>query len=106
MPSSFLDGVSAEKIRKNLAKDFSPILLARLGSQHLFANATVDVSFYIAKNGYVDSEPLAFWADFRSGSNSAGLRAKKIATPEGNLSLPLIREIFSIYPFPDFKQYL
>jgi adenine-specific DNA-methyltransferase len=101
VPSSFLDGVSADKLRQSLAKDYSPVLIARLGSQHLFANALVDVAFYIAKRGRTKEEPLAFWADFRSDSNSAGLRALRKLRFEGNLSLPLIKENFSIYPYPE-----
>jgi adenine-specific DNA-methyltransferase len=101
IPSSFFDGVSANKLRKSLAKVFSPILVARLGSQHLFANATVDVGFYIAKSGQLDDDPLAFWADYRSDSSSAGLRALRKLRIEGNLSLPLLRENFSIYPYPE-----
>lgn len=104
VPSSFLDGVSAEKLRESLAKDFSPVLVARLGSQHLFANALVDVAFYIAKRGNVNEEPLAFWADFRSDSSSIGLRALRKLRFEGNLSLPLIKENYSIYPYPEILQ--
>lgn len=104
IPSSFLDGVSAEKLRESLAKDFSPVLIARLGSQHLFANALVDVAFYIAKKGNNTDEPLAFWADFRSDSSSTGLRALRRLRFEGNLSLPLIKESYSIYPYPELSQ--
>jgi len=104
VPSSFLDGVSAERIRQSLSNVFSPILVARLGNQHLFANATVDVGLYIAKSGQPLDVPLAFWADFRSDSSSTGLRALRKLRIEGNLSLPLIKENYSIYPYPEILQ--
>lgn len=105
IPSSFLDGVSAIDLREDLARQFFPVLLARLGSQHLFANATVDVGLYVAKRGDAEEIPLNFWADFHADSSSAGLRAlRKIRIERDLSSLPKFTDHYSIYPYSDSFQ--
>lgn len=102
LPSSFLDGESARKIRQHIGEQMSPILIARLGSHTLFSNATVDASFYVAKKGILRDHPAtAFWADYRSASSSAGLRAlRKIRQLQNQNVYPVIGDGFSIYVNP------
>jgi len=102
LPASVLDGVSAENLRKKLSEEMSPRLVARLGSHLLFSGALVDTALYVAKKGGETKDPtLAFWADYRSSSNSAGLRALRRAhyiTDFG--AYPVVGEGFSLYLNP------
>jgi predicted RNA methylase len=100
LPASFLDSTSAENLRKNLSERISPRLIARLGSHALFSNATIDAALFIAKKDTNVKEPsIAFWADYRSSSNSAGLRAlRRTRLARSPRWYPVIGEGFSIYP--------
>ncbi len=102
LPASFLDGTSAEKLRDRLSEQMSPKLIARLGSHLLFAGAMIDTAFYVAKKEAGTKEPaVAFWADHRTSSTSAGLRAlRKTRYFGGPNTYPLIKDGFSIYLNP------
>ena len=101
IPASILDGISSEKIRKYLGEQLNTVLVARLGSHQLFPGAMVDAAFYVSKRGIVNTEPMAFWADYRANSNSAGLRAlRRLRYYSTNQSLPIIEDGFTIYSFP------
>lgn len=98
IPASVLDGISSSKLRNQLGDQFSPSLIARLGSHQLFPGALVDAAFYIGRKGDGIDTPLAFWADYRIKSNSAGLRAlRKVRHYFPSQSLPIVGEGFSIY---------
>lgn len=99
LPASFLDSTSAEELRQKLSEIVASKLIARLGSHVIFSNATVDAALYIAKRDVSIREPsVAFWADHRSSSNSAGLRAlRKTRSARSSNWYPVIGEGFSIY---------
>jgi len=99
LPASFLDGTSAENLRERLGEQMSPKLIARLGSHLLFAGAMIDTAFYVAKKEVGAEEPaVAFWADHRTSSTSAGLRAlRKTRYLGGSNAYPLIKDGFNIY---------
>lgn len=102
IPASILDGISSEKIRKNVGEQLNPVLIARLGSHQLFPGAMVDAAFYVAKRGVINTEPIAFWADYRMSSNSAGLRAlRRIRYYSNQQTLPVIEDGFTIYHYPE-----
>ena len=105
IPASILDGISSEKIRRFLGERLNAILVARLGSHQLFPGAMVDAAFYVAKRGPVNAEPLAFWADYRASSNSAGLRAlRRLRYYSTQQSLPIIEDGFTIYLYPKLRK--
>lgn len=99
-PASFLDSNSAAALRADLGDRLTPRLIARLGSQLLFSGALVDAAFYVASKGLERGvEPIAFWADPRSGSSAAGLRRlRRMRYVDGALPEVIDEERFSIYP--------
>jgi adenine-specific DNA-methyltransferase len=99
MPASIFDSSSARPLRAELADSMVPRLMARLGSQTLFGNATVDVGLYLAiAGGDRSKSPLAFWADYRADSASSGLRElRKIRGGDVGIEWPVETSAFSIY---------
>ena len=77
----------------------APRLMARLGSQNLFGNATVDVGLYLAiAGGDRERSPIAFWADHRSDSAPGGLRALRKLKGHANHGEMLVEtDAYSIY---------
>ncbi|MFL6263763.1 MAG: hypothetical protein ACJ76Y_29060 [Thermoanaerobaculia bacterium] len=65
----------------------------------LFPGAMVETAFYVATADASNSEPpLAFWADYRSRSASAGLRELRRARYySSRLDFPIVHEGYSIY---------
>jgi len=100
IPASIFDSSSARALRSELSTMLTPRLLARLGNQALFSNATVDVGVYLGVAGGNPSEsPLAFWADHRSESTSSALRAlRRFRDSESDDSRPIETDHYSIYP--------
>lgn len=97
IPASFLDSTSGEKLRAEISNRLTPLLIAKLGSQALFASATVDTAIYVASSQTVDV-PLALWADHRYESSAKSLRAlRKLKNYDKVTSLPVLQEGFSIY---------
>jgi adenine-specific DNA-methyltransferase len=103
LPASFLDGDSAAGVRERLGEILTPRLLARLGSHQLFRNALVDAGFYVASaNGNKPESVVAFWADHRPQSSSAGLRMlRKIRNSPTQNVFPIAEKGFSIYLNPE-----
>jgi predicted RNA methylase len=99
LPASLLDGSSAEYLRKQLSEEMSAKLIARLGSHLLFSGAIIDAALYVARKDQNTEEPvLSFWADHRSSSNSAGLRALRRARYYASSTIyPIVGDGFSIY---------
>lgn len=101
LPASFLDGTSFESIRGELGETLVSRLIARLGSHELFHEARIDAALYVGGKGIEPQAPLAFWADYRATSNSAGLRMlRRARSTPGGLSTPIVKSGFSIYPNP------
>jgi adenine-specific DNA-methyltransferase len=102
VPASFFDTESASFVRQRLGEKLTPRLVARLGSHMLFPGAIIDAGLYVAEtfpNG--PEPPVAFWADYRPQSSSAGLRTlRKIRYSSNFLSYPSQGEGYSIYPNP------
>jgi hypothetical protein len=99
LPASFLDGESAGPVRKRLGETLETTLVGRLGSHQLFMSATVDAALYVSCAGEPRRDsPLAFWADHRPQSASAGLRALRKVRNSGRQDvLPFLERGFSIY---------
>jgi adenine-specific DNA-methyltransferase len=103
LPASFLDSASALRLRQALGETLKPLLVARLGSHLLFSKSVVDAALLVSQAGAAPRRPpLAFVADHRSTSTSAGLRAlRRLRTSRQSHDGPISGEGFSIYPNPD-----
>jgi len=101
IPASIFDSSSARALRAGLSTMLAPRLLARLGNQALFSNATVDVGVYLGVAGGDSYEsPLAFWADHRSESTSSALRAlRRFRDSESDDSRPIETDRYRFLPF-------
>ena len=99
VPASFLDADSAAKIRGQLGEALTSKFVARLGSHQLFHSALIDAAFYVGRaNGNWPEPTVAFWADYRSHSASAGLRAlRRIRSINRQSAYPIDADGFSIY---------
>ncbi len=80
----------------------SPLLIGKLGSQSLFANALVDAAIYVGRaSKKTDISAIALWADHRQESASAALRALRQHRAAKNREYtPIEEEGYSIYPNP------
>ncbi|MGP8270887.1 MAG: N-6 DNA methylase [Terracidiphilus sp.] len=97
IPSSFLEASATAGIRKEMSGEVRFNLIARLGSPLLFSDALVDAAVMVGQIGDgPNTSGIAFWADYRSSSTSAGLRELRRATANG-LGDPIVKEGFSIY---------
>jgi type I restriction-modification system DNA methylase subunit len=97
IPSSFLEASATAGVREAMSDQVNLHLIARLGSPLLFSGALIDAAVIIGKMGHVSNHTgVAFWADYRSSSTSAGLRElrRTIAT---RLLDPVVQDGFSIY---------
>lgn len=99
VPASFLDGDSAASVRGQLSEALTTKLVARLGSHQLFHKALIDAAFYVGRvNGSQPEPTVAFWADHRPHSASAGLRAlRRVRSFNRQSAYPLEEDGFSIY---------
>lgn len=99
VPASFFTNESANRLRSRLKEEMQPVLLARLGSHQLFSGAIVDTAIYVAKKEPENSQSVvALWADHRTQSNSAGLRAlRKLRAQHDITSYPVVGDGFSVY---------
>jgi adenine-specific DNA-methyltransferase len=97
IPSSFLEASATAGVREEMSGLISFHLIARLGSPLLFSDALVDAAVMVGKKGDgPNPSGIAFWADYRSSSTSAGLRALRRATANGLVD-PVVQDGFSIY---------
>ncbi len=97
IPSSFLEATATAGVREEMSSQVSFSLIARLGSPLLFSDALVDAAVMVGKIGDgPNPSGIAFWADYRSSSTSAGLRELRRATANG-LGDPIVKDGFSIY---------
>jgi adenine-specific DNA-methyltransferase len=100
IPASFLQADSAVGVRAELSGVMGIHMVARLGSQMLFSNAMVDAATLIGRVGdQTDQDVLAFWADHRMSSTSAGLRELRRAT-QHETRTAIVGDGFSIYRIP------
>jgi hypothetical protein len=97
IPSSFLEASATAGVREEMSSQVSFDLIARLGSPLLFSDALVDAAVMVGKIGDgPNSSGIAFWADYRSTSTSAGLRELR-RTMANRLADPVVQDGFSIY---------
>jgi adenine-specific DNA-methyltransferase len=102
LPASFLDGTSASALRGELKELIHPRLLARLGSQGIFHDATVDPCLLVATRGGTERSPIAFWSDHRPSSTSAALRAlRRTRGVPSDGAVIETQDGFSIYRNPE-----
>jgi adenine-specific DNA-methyltransferase len=101
LPASMLDGESARPLREFLSPDIELNLLARLGSQQIFADVIVDPALVVATkcsdDGRKFSPTTLVWADHEPRSSEMALRA--LRRTESPLPIGDITEDehFSIY---------
>lgn len=98
LPSSIFDAYSYNPLRAELSGLLSIVLIGKLGT-HIFPDALVDTSIFIAKKSKKDSSniPLSLWCDYKLESSSIALRTlRKYRSEETNL--PVTSEGYSIYP--------
>lgn len=98
LPASFLEGESFAPIRGALARRLKPRLIARLGSQEIFQQATVDSGIYIATREQTTAIATAVWADHRLSSSYAALRELRRMRLAKNKAKVVVRDGFSIFP--------
>jgi predicted RNA methylase len=101
MPASLLDGKSSGPVRESLEHELDLALVARLGSQRVFSEATVDPALVVAKriSGKVrgrNNEPVMVWADHRTESPEKALRALRRLGSTSKFE-PIVEDGFSIY---------
>lgn len=103
LPASILDGKSASPIRSALADEVQICLLARLGNQSVFSEATVDPALLIAKrlpDASTMRSPLTtmLWADHRATSSEKALRSlRRLGGNNDQSFAPIEEDGFSIY---------
>lgn len=104
LPASILDGRSALPIRSTMAEHVQICMLARLGNQSVFSDATVDPALVVAKRPSLESNAPAFsttmlWADHRADSSERALRSlRRLGAYEDQSFTPIDEGGFSIYP--------
>lgn len=100
LPASVLTSDSSGPVRQQVATEFTPRLLAKLGSMTAFAGALVDASLYVGKKAS-DSRPTQLlWADSRPDSMSLALRS--LRRQAGSLVSEVVdADNFSLYPADD-----
>jgi hypothetical protein len=104
LPASILDGKSASPVRSAMAEQVQICMLARLGNQSVFSDATVDPALVIAQKPSGDIQPSAFsttmlWADHRAESSERALRSlRRIGAYDNQQFIPIDEDGFSIYP--------
>ncbi|HDH04537.1 MAG TPA: hypothetical protein ENH01_02320 [Nitrospirae bacterium] len=100
LPASILDADSYIKFRREFAAVMTPLLIGKLGSQSLFANALVDAAIYVGQaSKRADISAIALWADHKQESASAALRALRQHRGTKNRKYtPIDEPGFSIYP--------
>ena len=75
-PTSLFEARSAGAVRAQMGRALAPILVARLGNQGIFSQATVDAAIYVGRGGsHLDVAATVLWADSRPYSVDRALRA-------------------------------
>lgn len=83
LPASLLDGESYVELRKAIAAEVRPHLIARLGSHTVFADAVVDAGLYVGvRCDQLDRPPLAVWSNHKTDSSARALRRLRSVTPQ------------------------
>lgn len=102
LPASILDADSYKKFREEFATVMLPLLIGKLGSQSLFANALVDAAIYVGRaSKKTNFSAIALWAGPRQESASAALRALRQHRAARNREYtPIDEQGYSIYPNP------
>ena len=97
LPASLLDGESYVELRKAIATQIKPHLIARLGSHTVFADAIVDAGLYVGVHGQLDRPPLAVWSNHKADSSSRALRRLRSITPRTVKGYVADNGDFSVY---------
>jgi predicted RNA methylase len=95
-PNSLLEAASGKEVREAMAAILSPLLVAKLGDQNIFARVLVDAGMYVGKREPID-HPLSaiLWADSQPNSLSRALRG--LRRWRGAEVEPLTDDGFSVY---------
>lgn len=97
LPASLLDGESYVELRKAIAADIKPHLIARLGSHTVFADAMVDAGLYVGVRGQLDRPPLAVWSNHKADSSARALRRLRSIRPATVKDCAIDNGDFSVY---------
>ena len=105
-PSSLLSGESHAQLRTEIAEEYKlrPTLIAKLGSQSIFAGAIVETALYVAVKGTSNLSPIAVWTDHKLDSTSSALRNLRKYRGISEWSSDVITTAnYSIYPLFETK---
>lgn len=98
LPTSIFDADSYNKIRKYLNDILSVLLIGKLGSHHIFSNALVDASIFIAKKTKsTKNEIVTLWCDYKLESSSAAFRSLRKFRKTRSTIFPINENNFSLY---------
>lgn len=111
LPASLLDGDSAEKLRIFLEERLQHVMLARLGSQQIFADALVDPGLVVARScqdkaSSRRSPTVLIWADHAPQSSEHALRVLRKAERPMAIGPVETTKSYSVYVVADVKDSL
>lgn len=107
LPASILDGDSAENLRESLNDRLQFLMLARLGSQQIFADAVVDPGLIVARRKDA-ARPLPttlVWADHVPSSSEQALRVLRKSGRQVTSGPIGHSENFSVYVVNDIRDF-
>lgn len=112
LPASLLDGDSAETQRHYLNERLEFQMLARLGSQQIFADALVDPGLVVARSRHVaniagpNAPTTLVWADHIPESSEKALRVLRKVEPQATIGPIEISPNYSVYVVKDVHEAL
>lgn len=98
LPAAVTDGNSSENWRARASQNFSPRLIAKLGSQSLFLNAMVDANLLVTVRESGGSLPCrVLWADHKKASTYKALRSLRSLSAADIISENISTPDYSVY---------
>lgn len=98
LPAAVTDSSSAKNWRSHASENFKPRLIAKLGSQSLFANAIVDANLFVAvRESYGNLPCRILWADHKKFSTYKALRTLRSLSAAKINSETVSTEDYSVY---------
>lgn len=102
LPAAVTDTKSAQDWREQAASNFTPYLIAKLGSQTLFTNALVDANLVVSIRRQNTSDPCrVVWADHKKASTYKALRSLRSLSAANINSETVSTPDYSVYA--DYK---
>lgn len=98
LPAAVTDTKSAQDWREQAASNFTPHLIAKLGSQTLFTNALVDANLVVSIRRQNSSAPCrVIWADHKKASTYKALRTLRSLSSANISSETVSTSEYSVY---------